>query len=407
MGKAIVTNKHPIIIIGTGSAGVRLVHQLLYQDPNVSIKIFGGEDQQPYSRDNLLQMLAGKFTEDQLHAATELPDIKNVEILLNNPIASIDPKRATVTDSLGEVHSYNKLILAVGAQPRTLQVEVEGVDLDNVFTFRNIHDAELLKSRQVSSRRTVVIGGGQVGLDVAYAMKRHNTEVTVIESSSRLMYHQLDDHASVYLRLYMADLGVDVRIERHVVKIEGDSKVTKVVLNTGENIDCDTVIISIGINPNTKLALDSGLKINKGIIVDNQLKTSQENIYAIGECSEFQGRVFGSAKPGYEQAEVLANILVNQKGKYTGSISMSRLSVVDYPILSIGDNGDDFISNKEIKYRDIKKMVYRKLVLNNGKLRGVVAAGKWKDSERLHDLVMKNKHIWPWQRRHFEKTGEL
>ncbi len=405
MGTANESNKHPIIIIGTGSAGVRLVHQLLYQDPNIPIKIFGGEDQQPYSRDNLLQMLNGKFTEDQLHAATELPDVKNVEILLNNPIKCIDSKRAKVTDSLGEIHSYNKLVLAIGAQANML--EVEGVELDNVLTFRNIHDAELLKSRQVGSRRTVVIGGGQVGLDVAYAMKRHNTEVTVIESSSRLMYHQLDDHASVYLRLYLADLGIDVRTERHVVKIEGDHKVKKVILNTGESILCDTVIISIGIKPNTSLAIDAGLKINKGIVINEHLQTSKESIYAIGECTEFQNRVFGSAKPGYEQAEVLANILINHKGKYNGSISMSRLSVVDYPILSIGDNGDDYISNKEIKYRDIKKMVYRKLVLNNGKLRGVVAAGKWKDSESLYDLVIKNKHIWPWQRKHFEKTGDL
>ena len=398
-------NNQPIIIIGTGSAGVRLVHQLLYLDPTVSIKIFGGEDQQPYSRENLLKMLAGKYNDDQLHAATQLPDVKNVEILLNNPITTINPENSNILDSQGDLHSYKYLVLAVGAQARML--EIEGGTLKNVFNFRNIHDAESLKSRQVGSRRTVVIGGGLVGLDVAYAMKRHNTEVTVIEHSTRLMYHQLDDHASVYLRLYLDDLGIDVRKQRDVVQIEGESKVEQVVLNTGETISCDTVIASIGIKPNIVLANKTGLDTNQGIIVNNQLQTSVNNIYAIGECSEYQNRVHGSAKPGYEQAEILAKILVNGKGKFKGSISMSRLSVVDYPILSIGENGDNSAINKQFMYRDIKKMVYRKIVLKNGQLCGVVAAGEWKNSKQLHDMVENKKHIWPWQRKRFERTGEL
>jgi len=243
----------PIIVIGTGSVGVRFIHELLHQQPNAKIKIFGGEEQQPYSRENLAKMLAGELSEDALHASSKLPSNKNLEVFLNNPITKIDREKTFVTDNEGVEHSYKKLVIAVGSSPRML--DVEGNDLKHVFTFRDIHDAELLKSRQTASRHTVVIGGGLVELDAAHAMTNHNTKVTVIENSTRLMHHQLDDHASVYLRLYLDDIGIEVLKQTQVVRIEGKKgSVEQVLLHDGEIIPCDTVIISIGIKPNIGLA---------------------------------------------------------------------------------------------------------------------------------------------------------
>lgn len=395
----------PIIIIGTGSVGVRLVHQLLYLQHDIPIKIFGDEANQPYGREHLQEMLAGKYTENQIHASSKIPELDNIEVFLNNPITRIDKKNKTVTDSENNSHNFSDLVIAVGAKPKML--EVPGVELKNIFNFRDIRDAEALKARQVSSRNTVVIGGGLVGLGAAFAMKRHNTNVTVVEQSSRLMHHQLDDHSSVYLRLYLHDLGIEVLNDMTVSKIEGDTKVKQLILDDGETIPCDTVIVSIGIEPRITLAEQSNIKVNKGIIINKKLRTNVKNVYAIGECSEFEGKVFGSVKPGYEQAEILAKRLIKGKGKYQGSLAMSKLTVVDYPILSIGDNGDQADDNTEIMYRNIKKMIYRKLVLKNNKLCGVVAAGEWKDSKHLNKLVTKNQHIWPWQRSQFKQTGEL
>ncbi len=395
----------PIIVIGTGSVGVRFVYDFFHLKPNDKLKIFGGEEQQPYSRENLSEMLAGELSEETLHASGKLPKSQNLEVFLNNPIVEIDKHNQIITDNEGVKHAYKKLIIAVGSSPRMLKVE--GSDLKNVFTFRDIHDAELLKSRQVASKNTVVIGGGLVGLDVAHAMTNHNTNVTVIENSNRLMYHQLDDHASVYLRLYLDDLGIDVRIKNQVIRIEGKGNVEQIVLQDGETIPCDTVIISIGINPRIDLARSFGLRVNRGIVIDDQLQTSNKNIYAIGECAEHRGRYYGLVKPGFEQAAVLAKILAGRKAKYKGSTSMSKLKVIEYPILSIGDNGEGSLSNKELMYRDIKNMVYRKLVLKRGHLQGVVAAGKWKDSKVLHKMVEKKQYIWPWQRSRFSRTGQL
>jgi len=398
-------NEQPVIVIGTGSVGVRFVNELLFRQPGAKIKVFGGEEQQPYSRENLSKLLSGDVTKEVLHSRNKLHTSKNVRVFLNNPIVAIDPDNKTVTDSAGESHSYSQLVLAVGSFPRLM--DIPGTDLKHVFTFRNIKDAELLKGRQISSRNTVVVGGGLVGLDAAYAMNQYNTQVTVLEKSSRLMSQLLDDHASLYLRLFLDDLGIDCRIETDVIRIEGKDKVEQVVLEDGEVIPCDTVIISIGIIPNTQLAEKIGLNIKRGIVVDDTLQTSQPDIYAIGECAEHRDRIYGIVQPGYEQAAVLAKIIAGGKARYTGTITATKLGVVEYPVLSIGDNGDGSEENTEIMYRDIRRMIYRKLVLNNGHLHGVVAAGPWKESEYLYDMVAKKQYIWPWQRTSFEETGRL
>jgi len=396
----------PVITIGTGSVGVHFVQELLKQSTSIPIKVFGGEAELPYKRENLSKMLAGDLTEADIKDSCAFPESDHLDVFFNNPITAINTNKSEVIDSAGVHHPYKQLVFAVGSSPRTM--DIPGNDLKHVFTFRNLKDAEFLKSRQISSRRTVVIGGGLVGLDVAYAMQQYNTKVTVVEKSSRLMSQLLDDHASVYLRLFLSDMGIDIRNNTDVIRIEGDSKVKQVVLEDGEIIPCDTVIISIGINPNIKLASSIGLNVNRGIIINDHLETSHTNIYAVGECTEHRNRIYGIVQPGYDQAEVLAQIISgNQKIKYTGSVTANKLGVVDYPILSIGDNGDGDPSNKEIMYRDIRHMIYRKLVLNHGHLHGVVSAGPWQKSDGLFKMVEKKQYIWPWQRSNFMNTGNL
>ncbi len=400
-----LNKKLPIIVVGSGSVGVRFVNELLYRQPGACIKVFGGEAEQPYNRENLTKLLAGEVSEDKLYENSKIHESKDVQLFLNNPIVEIDKERSTVTDSHGEQHAYDKLVLAVGSFPRIM--DIPGTDLKHVFTFRNIRDAEMLKNRQVASRRTVVVGGGLVGLDAAYAMRQYNTDVVVIEKSTRLMHQLLDDHASVYLRLYLDDLGIDVRNNTDIVRIEGDGKVEKVILDDGEEIECDTLIISIGIKPNTILAESIGLKVKRGIVVDDYLQSSEKNIYAIGECAEHRDRIYGIVQPGYDQAAILAKIIAGGKAKYTGTTTANQLRVIDYPFISIGDNGEGDPANKEIMYRNIRKMTYRKIVLRHGHLHGVIAVGPWLDSKHLYELVENKQFIWPWERKKFERSGEL
>ncbi|MCK5666082.1 MAG: NAD(P)/FAD-dependent oxidoreductase, partial [Thiotrichaceae bacterium] len=389
--------KAPIIVIGTGSVGVKFINELVVRQPGARIKAFGGEDQLPYSREKRTKVLTGELSKDSLFINSKLHESDNVQVFLNNLIVNIDTTKSEVTDSNGDIHSYSKLVLATGSIPRT--IPVKGNDLENVLTFRNLQDAELLKTRQMSSRRTVIVGGGLVGLNTAYAMNQHNTNVTVIESSSCLMSQLLDNHASVYVRLFLSDIDIDVRNKANVVRIEGKDKIEQVVLDDGEVIPCDTLIISIGIIPNTELAKKIGLKIKRGIVVDDSLQTSQKNIYAIGECAEHRERIYALAQPGFEQAAVLAQIMAGGKAKYTGSIAATKLGLVEYPVISIGDNGDNVgtvKSQKELKYRNIKNMRYRKLLLKNGFLQGVIATGSWDQSKELQTWVEKKQYVWPW-----------
>lgn len=397
----------PIIVIGAGSVGIHFVHKLFHNNPSSRIKIFGGENTKPYVRENLSKLLSGEMTEKELYSDSELPDSKHIQTFFNNPITQIDTKKSLVIDSDGLKHPYENLVLAMGSLP--LIPDIKGLNLKNVIVFRNLQDAEALLCRQVSSRNTLVIGGGQVGLDAAHAMNRHNTNVSVIEHRKRLMFNQLDHHASIYLRLYLDDVGIDVRVETTVDEIKGkNDKITHVILDDGERVDCDTVIISIGIKPKTELAQKAGLKVSRGVVVDDYLQTNHDNIFAIGECAEHNSHLYTTVEPGYEQARVLANNLAGRKSKkYNGSITTTQFKVVDYPFLTIGESSDQPENRKELIYRDIKKMTYRKLVLEKGHLHGAIAAGSWEYSEKLQKAVDKKQFIWPWQRSHFVETGEF
>ena len=399
-------NTLPVIIIGAGSVGVRFVQELFHNNPLINIKIFSGEDKKPYSRENLSELLSGKISEQDLHSESKLPESKHIESFINNPIVNIDHENNKVVDADGIEHPYSSLVLAVGSIPLT--PKVEGLDLKNVIVFRKLEDAEALLCRQVASRNTVVIGGGQIGLDAANAMKRHNTRVTVIEHRKRLMFNQLDYHASIYLRLYLDNQGIDVRVETVVDRIEGNNQVESLVLDDGERIDCDTVIIAIGIKPNIKMAKSSGIKVSRGILVDDSLETNLPNVFAIGECIEHRGEVYGQVQPGYDQAKILAIKLAGRKQQqYTGSTRKLSFKVIDYPFLTIGESSDPVDESKDLMYRDIKNMTYRKLILKNGSLHGVIAAGSWENDKSLLKAVENKQRIWPWQRKQFEETGEL
>lgn len=395
----------PIIVIGTGSVGIKFVNELLYRQPGAVIKIFGGEEQHPYSRESLSKLLAGNITKDSLFTTNKIHTSKDVKAYLNNPIVSIDSEKKEVTDSDGIQHAYKKLVIAVGSQPSLLNIQ--GKDLKNVFTLNNINDAELLKSRQVSSRHTIIIGAGLVGLDTACAMTKHKTKISIIENHSILMNKLLDKSASVYLRLFLDDRGIDVHNQTNVVKIEGKTKVEKIVLDDGTIIPCDTIICSTGTIPNTALAANSNLNINQGILVDDTLQTSHEDIFAVGECIEHRDKIYNTVQPGFEQAAVLAKIIAGGKAKYKGSIISTQLGVVEYPILSIGNTNSDSDDDTEIIYRDIKRMIYRKLVLNGGNLQGVIATGPWRMSSSMLKLVEKKQYLWPWQRKKFVETGNF
>ena len=400
-------NSKPYIIVGTGPVGIRTAQELLRVDPTHPMLIFGNEPWEPYNRVRLSSLLAGQVTWPEIVNTLDIPKESDIVQHHNCAIVAVDRAARTVTDIIGQVHSYSKLILAVGSRPHI--PAIPGMDKSGVFTFRDMNDVTQLMARSARSHRTVILGGGLLGIEAARALQRANTEIIMIQHSARLMGHQLDDDASEFLRSYVTGLGVEVILSDSVKHVVGDDRVSGVQLRSGKLIHCDTLVLATGIRPNVELARQLGLRIGQGIKVDDQLRTSDPNIYAVGECAEHRGRVYGLVAPGLDHASVAAHDINGKRVSYLGSTAVARLKVVDFPMFSMGAVVDDEIRSTYtvLTYRGPNHQDYRKVVLHRGRLVGALAIGEWGETGRVQEAVTVGRRIWPWQLWKFRRTGCL
>ena len=394
----------PVIVVGTGPVGIRFVQELHKRAPGQTVRIFGDEPWLPYNRVKLSSLLSGDSTLEELQAGSTLPDSELIQTEYNNRIEQIDTINKTVTDSHGVTHVYSKLVLATGSRARI--PHLPGNTLKQVFSFRDLNDAQALMSRSARTRKTVIIGGGLLGLEAARAMQRYNTEVTVLEHSQRLMFFQLDATAGAKLHAHVTGLGIRVETNVRVSAITGkDGSVDSVTLADGRELPCDTLIFAAGIIPNIDLARGAGLSFDRGIRVDDQLQANQPDIYAIGECAEHRGKVYGLVAPGFEQAAVLAENLAGGSAQYRGSMLATSLKVVGMPVFSAGSIGDDEALLKKISFEDPQTGDYRKLVLRGGRLIGALSTGDWAARSRLQEAITQERRLWPWQLERFRAEG--
>lgn len=403
----------PIIIVGTGPVGIRLAEELVARGCPRPIVMFGNEPWEPYDRIRLSSLLAGEAELGELQAKPRFGGAQ-VSCHHNCPIVSINTEDQQVVDGSGRVHRYSQLVLAVGSEP--FRPSIPGVDAQRVYTFRDLNDTQALMARSAGSRRVVVIGGGLLGLETARAMQRAGTEVTVIQQADRLMNRQLDHVAAALLRDSVKAKAINVRLGDGVREIlvadQGTARprVAGVRLRNGDEIPCDTVILSAGIRPNVELARQADIAVAKGIVVDDRLQTSAANVFAVGECIEFGGQLFGLVAPGYEQAAVLAARLTGEDARYTGSISATELKVVGLPVFSIGELEEDRKRSWRFAswvYRDRKQGIYRKLIFRQGRVTAAIAIGPWPEVKRVQEAVSAQRRVSPAQWLRFIRCGSL
>ena len=397
----LASDTSPVIVVGAGPAGQRVVRDILRFDDSSHVMLFGEEPYEPYDRVKLSSYLAG---EAGIPLVDNNEPLRHVDTHLGQRITHIDRAARRVSDGEGNSWHYSSLVLATGS--RAFIPPVHGVELNNVFSFRNMADAEQLKARTISSRHTVVIGGGLLGLEAARAMRRFNTRVTVIEQSAWLMFRQLDKQAGKLLATQITDKGIDVRTGIRVQSIEGSGRVEYIILTGGERIKCDTVVLATGIQSNLELAREAGLYTRRGILVNNLMQTNDKHIYAIGECAEHQSKVYGLVQPGFEQASVAANVITGGKARYKGSELITQLKLIDSPVFSIGEANTEW-HRREVVYQDTDNGRLRKLFLMGNRLDAALAIGDWPEFSRLQELVKKNKRVWPWQLARFGQEGNL
>ena len=288
----------PIVIVGAGPVGRYLAAKLMEQSGQHRVVLFGEEPWEPYDRVQLSSYLAGEIADVAFAKLQGEIDGRFVQHI-GLKVSAIDRDNKLVIDQSGRPYSYAKLVLATGSM--AFLPTLPGVELDHVYTFRNLTDAHHLKARSVRSRHTVVIGGGLLGLEAARAMCRFNTHVTVIEQAAWPMFNQLDEEVGLALQERVKDSGIDVIVSNRVQAIIGKTSVERIRLADGTEIICDTVIVAAGITPQRQLAVDCDLETHRGVLVNDQLQTSDENIYAVGECAEHRQTIYGLVNPGFER----------------------------------------------------------------------------------------------------------
>lgn len=397
----------PIAIIGNGPVGMHTVRELLKRKPDSHIVIYGNEYHEPYNRVKLSYLLSGDIDWDALLENITIPDTATVEQRIGYSISIINKDQKYIEDSNGNRQHYSQLVIATGSHPHI--PNIPGISKKGVFTFRSLDDANLLLARRVRTQHTVILGGGLLGIEAARGMQRNNTQVTVVEHADRLLGHQLDEDASETLRKRLKALGIHTIIGDGVSKVLGKTKVTGIRFRSGRVIDCDTIILATGIRPNIELAMDAGLAFTRGIRVDDNMLSSDPDIYAVGECAEHRGKVYGLVSPGLEQASVAVNHILGNESKYHGSVIASRLKVAGCPVISAGPVGytDNPNLGKAFTFRNEDHGIYRKIIVHKYRLIGAIGIGEWDEASRVQIGVNGKHRILPWHILRFLRTGDI
>ncbi len=375
-----------LVVVGNGMAGIACVEQILKHAPRFEITVFGDETHVNYNRIMLSSVLAGeKAAEEIALNPIDWYRSNNIRLRLGARVTEVDAALRVISTEDGEVETFDSLLLATGSY--AIMPPIEGIDKDGIFAFRTLDDTRALLGRARPGVRAVVIGGGLLGLEAARGLQVQGCDVTVVHLVDRLMERQLDGIGSYYLKEKMEALGVHVLLNKSTLKFLGTAKVEGVAFVDGSRIAADLVVVAAGIRPNVELGRKAGLKINRGIVVNDHMETSNPDIFAVGECVEHNGVCYGLVAPLFEQGKVLAATITGNKGPtYRGTVQAAKLKIMGVDVFSAGDWAD--ADDKEsVRYQDPALGVYKKLVLRDNTLQGVILVGDTSDSHRYMEWL--------------------
>jgi len=385
--------KPRLVVVGNGMAGMRTVEELLKLAPDLyDITVFGAEPHGNYNRILLSPVLAGEKTVDDIMLNTrEWYAAHGIELLAGDPVVAIDRPRRTVRSAAGREVRYDRLLLATGSKPFILPVP--GHTLDGVIAFRDIQDVETMLHAARNHRHAVVIGGGLLGLEAANGLLRQGMDVTVVHLADTLMERQLDKPAAALLKLALERKGLRFLLGAQTAGILGDTRVTGVLFKDGSQIPADLVVMTAGVRPNIELAAGAGLRCERAIVVDDTLQTFDPRIYAVGECVQHRQATFGLVAPIWDQARVCAAHLAGAgHRRYVQQATATKLKVTGVDLYSAGDFiGAD--GSEDLVLRDPRRGVYKRLVLQDGRLVGAVLVGDVQDGPWYFDLIQSGKPV--------------
>jgi nitrite reductase (NADH) large subunit len=387
-----------VVVIGNGMVGQRFLEKLAARgkemegraERDFDITVFCEEPRPAYDRVQLTSFFSGKSAADLNLAKNEFFAAAGVTLRLNDQVLSIDVERKVVRSARYKEVAYDKLVFATGSTP--FVPAVPGRDRRDCFVYRTIEDLEAITATALRSRVGTVVGGGLLGLEAAKALKDLGLETHIVEFAPRLMTAQLDDSAGRLLRKKIEGLGAVVHLQKNTKEIlPGAERRSRLVFADGTALETDVIVFSAGIRPRDELARAAGLPVGErgGIAIDSRCQTANPDIYAIGECALWQGRIFGLVAPGYQMAEVAARHIAGEEGvQFLGADMSTKLKLMGVDVASIGDA--HAASRDAASYVYTDEIVYKKLVVSADRkqLLGAILVGDTSDYGPLLQLVL-------------------
>ena len=386
-----------VVVVGNGMVSHRFCERLVAYDHarDHRIVVCGDEPRPAYDRVHLTDYL-GHRDADRLQLGTAAwYEERGIELRVGTRVRAIDPARREIVVDGGDVVAYDALVLATGSAP--FVPAIPGIERPGVFVYRTIEDLDAILEASRTARRAVVIGGGLLGLEAARAVHDAGLETHVLELAPRLMPRQLDGAGAALLETRLREMGVHVHVGARMAAIDGDEAVAEVDLLGEEPIEAELVVVSAGIRPRDELARDAGIELGErgGVVVDDELRTSAPDVYAIGEVALHDGMTYGLVAPGYEMADVLAQNLTGGAAAFRGGDLSAKLKLLGVDVASFGDPFREPRTVKTVVYEDQLRGVYEKLVVTGDgtRLLGGMLVGDTSDYGRLAHLARAAKPI--------------
>ncbi|MDT0126045.1 FAD-dependent oxidoreductase [Paenibacillus sp. RRE4] len=386
-------SRKKLVVIGNGMAGVKCVEEINNLEPDMyEIVIYGTEPRPNYNRIMLSKVLQGEHSiQDIIINDWTWYAERNIRLCTGETVHRIDTRTKFIETEAGKKETYDILILATGSSP--FIPPIPGIDKERVMSFRSIDDCTRMSDYSKEYRKAAVIGGGLLGLEAARGLLYLGMEAVVVHNAPYIMNRQLDYEAATMLQRELEDQGMSFLLNKNTQKVTGRSQAQGLLFTDGSKLEAQLVIVAVGIRPNVDLARRSGIATQRAVVVDDHMRTSVPDIYAVGECAEHRGISYGLVAPLYEQGKVLARTLCGQEVPgYTGSVPYSQLKVSGVDVFSAGEISGDRMQTA-IQHFDGIQGTYKKVLMQAGKVRGAILFGNTVEGTALLGLVQRGADV--------------
>ncbi len=381
-----------VIIVGNGLAGIISAKTLRELDKKVEIEVFAEEKYHYYPRPSLIEFLAGTIPFERMFAfPQEWYREQNINIHLGKPVTRIFPDSQEIEVAGGKKEKYESLLLANGSF--SFIPPFKGTDKKGIFALRTLDDAFELLEYLKNHQRVVVIGGGLLGLEIARAMKSRGAQVDVVEFFDRLLPRQLDIQGASLLKAQVENMGINVHLGLATEEILGQNDVRGLRFKGEREIEMDMAIVAAGVRSNIRLAKESGLETDRGLVTDDYLQSSNPKIFGAGDVIQHRGRVYGIIPSSFNQARVVAYNILGKKEKYEGTVPSNTLKVAGLDLTSVGLVNPEEGTSEEFRKEKKEEGIYKKVVIQKGVVVGAIWMGTKKGVNEINRIISQKINI--------------